>query len=204
MKKTLLSIFLFSIAFTGFSETWTIVNDGLTFSPDNIEIELGDDAIFNLGSIHNAVEVSQETWEADGNTPLSGGFALDFGGGAVTAEQLTAGTHYYVCSPHASLGMKGMIVVMNTTGVPANPLKVNISVYPNPSQGKFQVDVTEAQFTNSFTLEIYDARGQKIIASTQGSRQTSINVDLSAYPTGIYFIKIFEGNLLINRKILIQ
>jgi plastocyanin len=204
MKKTLLSIFLLSIAFTGFSTTWTIINEGFEFSPDNIEIELGDDIIFNIGSMHNAIEVSQATWEANGNTPLPGGFAVDFGGGAVSAEQLTAGTHYYVCAPHASGGMKGIITVQNTTGIPVNPLKETISIYPNPSQGKFQVDLTDVQFTNEYTLEIYNARGQRIFVSSQNSQQTSINLDLSDEPAGIYFIKLFEGDILFNRKILIQ
>lgn len=204
MKRTLLSFFLLSIAFTGFSATWTIVNEGLTFSPANVEIELGDDVVFELGAIHNAIEVSQQTWEANGNTPLPGGFAVGFGGGTVSAEQLTAGSHYYVCGPHASLGMKGIIVVQNTTGIPVNPLKASVSIYPNPSQGKFQLDLVDAQFTDNYTLEIYDARGQKIFASSQGHQQTSINVDLSTYPSGTYFIKLFEGNIIINRKILIQ
>lgn len=204
MKKTLLSFLMLLIAFTGFSETFTIVNSGFEFSPDNLEILLGDDVIFDLTSIHNAVEVSQATWEANGNTPLPGGFALDFGGGTVSAEQLTTGTHYYVCTPHASGGMKGMITVQNPTGIPVNPLKSTIAIYPNPSKGKFQLDIIDSQFENQYSLEIYDVRGQKVFSSFQNSQQTNINLDLSAYPAGIYFVKLFEGDLLYNRKILIQ
>lgn len=204
MKKTLLSFLMLSIAFTGFSETWTIANEGFTFSPNNLEIELGDSIIFSLGSIHNAVEVSQQTWEANGSTPLEGGFAVPLGGGLIAPNKLPEGTHYYVCQPHASNGMKGIIVVQVTTGIPSNPLTASISVYPNPSQGKFQVDLTNAQFTNDYALEIYDARGQKIYSTLQNSQQTSINLDLSDQPAGIYLLKLFEGNMLINRKILIQ
>lgn len=51
------------------------------------------------------------TWSVNGNTPLSGGFTRPFGGGLLTPSTgLTVGTHYYVCSPHASSGMKGIIV----------------------------------------------------------------------------------------------
>jgi len=204
MKKTLLFLLLITFSIAGFSETWIITNEGLTFSPDSIAIEVGDDVTFDIGSIHDAVEVSQETWEANGNTPLDGGFSVGFGGGTVSADQLPAGTHYYVCEPHASLGMKGMIVVINTTGIPVNPLKTDISVYPNPSQGKFQVDIVDSQFTNEFSLEIYDIKGQKIYATTQKSQQTSVNLDLSEYPAGIYFIRLSEGNLQYKRKILIK
>lgn len=186
------------------AETMTIVNEGFAFSPDSINIPLGYNILFDLGVIHNAVEVSQETWETNGNTPLDGGFAVPFGGGLVTSDMLPEGTHYYVCTPHAEGGMKGMIVVQGPSGVPANPLTESISVYPNPSQGKFQVDLSDTQFTNDYTVEIYNTRGQKIFTSSQNIQQTSLNLDLSAHPAGIYFIKLFEGDLLYNRKVLIQ
>ncbi|HEY9113902.1 MAG TPA: T9SS type A sorting domain-containing protein [Bacteroidales bacterium] len=186
------------------AETMTIVNEGFAFSPDSINIPLGYNILFDLGIIHNAVEVSQETWEANGNTPLDGGFAVPFGGGLVTSDMLPEGTHYYVCTPHAEGGMKGMIVVQGPSGILANTLAESISVYPNPSTGNFQVDLSDTQFVNNFTVEIYNSRGQKVFASTQNKQQTSLSLDLSAYPSGIYFVKLFEGNLLYNSKILIQ
>jgi|GEM_PF-574982 len=186
------------------AETMTIVNEGFAFSPDSINIPLGYNILFDLGDIHNAVEVSQETWEANGNTPLDGGFAVPFGGGLVTADILPEGTHYYVCTPHAEGGMKGRIVVQGPSGIPANTSTAHISVYPNPSLGKFQVDLRDTQFTNEYTIEIYDARGQKIYSSVQNRQQTSFSFDLSSYPGGIYFVKLFQGNLLYEGKILIQ
>jgi plastocyanin len=192
------------IVVQGSSETMTIVNEGFTFSPDSISIPIGYNIYFDLTDIHDAVEVSQSTWEANGNTPLEGGFTVPFGGGLVPANMLPQGTHYYVCEPHASGGMKGIIVVQDPSGIPSNTLTANVSVYPNPSNGKFQVDLTDAQFSHDYTVEIYNARGQKVFSTSQNSQQTNINMDLSAYPAGIYFVKLFEGDLLYNRKILIQ
>src|ERR1035437_5829805 len=82
--------------------TVTIVNSGFTFSPASVTINTGDSIKFVLASAHDIVEVSQTTWNASGNTPLSGGFTTPFGGGLVLPAGLAAGTHYFVCSPHAS------------------------------------------------------------------------------------------------------
>ena len=86
----------------------TVTNSGFTFTPSLLTVNAGDTVRFQLDSIHNAVEVSQATWDANGNTS-NGGFAVDFGGGDVVFN--TPGTYYYVCTVHASMGMKGRIVV---------------------------------------------------------------------------------------------
>ncbi len=111
MKNFLLSLLLVLPGISGFCTTWIVTNSGFTFSPSTITINPGDDVNFNLDVIHDAVEVSQSTWNANGNTPLAGGFQLSFGGGLVPSSKLGVGTHYYVCSPHASSGMKGTIIV---------------------------------------------------------------------------------------------
>ncbi|HMD13089.1 MAG TPA: hypothetical protein VKI62_00545, partial [Bacteroidota bacterium] len=81
------AIFLFCLLPTltslSFSATHTVTNSNVfTFTPDTITINLGDTVIFSLGSIHSAREVTQATWNANGNTS-NGGFNTPFGGGTV-------------------------------------------------------------------------------------------------------------------------
>lgn len=111
MKKIILiaAILLYSAA--GFSTTWTVSSLSMSFNPANITITAGDSVNFTLLSSHNAVEVSQATWNANGTTPLPGGFVEPFGGGLVLPSHLTVGVHYYVCQAHAAFGMKGKITV---------------------------------------------------------------------------------------------
>lgn len=113
-----------------FCTTWTVVNSGFAFSPATLTITDGDIVQFTLASNHNAREVSQTTWNANGNTALSGGFQTAFSGGTVTAAQLTVGTHYYVCSPHAGGGMKATIIVQ------AAPLPVSLTAFTATQQNK--------------------------------------------------------------------
>ncbi len=90
-------------------QTHTVTNAGFTFSPADITINAGDSVQWQLASIHTVLEVTQQTWNANGNTAKAGGFSTPFGGGTVKFD--TPGTYFYVCEPHASIGMKGKITV---------------------------------------------------------------------------------------------
>lgn len=94
-------------------KTVVIRNQGFTFTPKDTTIELGDTIRFSIGGSHDAVQVSMQEWEANGNTPLANGFSVSFGGGKVVLK--AEGTYYYVCTPHASLSMKGIIRVKAAT-----------------------------------------------------------------------------------------
>lgn len=111
MKKLILSLFLLA-GLTGFSKTWTITNTGTNFTPSTLTIETGDSVLFTIGSMHNVVEVSKEIWDVDEASPLLSGFQLPKGGGIILPAQLKEGTHYYVCVPHVSLGMKGTLLFL--------------------------------------------------------------------------------------------
>jgi len=93
--------------------THVVNSAGLIYNPDSIRITQGDAVQFQIGGSHDAREVSQATYNANGNT-WNGGFQTAFGGGLVNVPNL--GIYYYVCTPHASLGMKGRIFVQPYTG----------------------------------------------------------------------------------------
>ena len=204
MKKAILLFGMISFAVAAFSATINITNAGFTFSPANVTINLGDDINFQLGGSHNAVEVSKATFESGGNTPLPGGFSVEFGGGVVTADKLTAGTHYYVCSPHASLGMKGTITVLNTTGVAQYEPKDGISVYPNPSGGNFQLRISNPRISKEFDVEIFNVVGAKVYSKPELAQQHVFNIEAADLPKGTYILKVNNGEAAYYRKIVIR
>ena len=86
-----------------------VTTQGLDFIPDLIYCDLGDTVFFTLTPSHNAVQVSQTTYQNNGGTPLDGGFNIDYGqSGYFVPESI--GTYYYVCQPHLP-GMKARIIV---------------------------------------------------------------------------------------------
>jgi plastocyanin len=197
--KILLSILLMVLALSGYSKTLTITASGFQFTPASITINIGDTVNFNIGSSHNAVEISKATYDANGTTPLPG-FSEPFGGGKVLPDQLTVGTHYYVCTPHASYGMKGTIVVQNTTGVAEFQQKPEISVYPNPSNGMFHLAINGLQDTKRYNLEVLNLLGEKVYAS--GFASDHSDIDLSNSSNGIYFIKFTDGQNMITKRVI--
>jgi len=199
--KFIFFITLFFISFTAFSTTWTITNSGDAFTPTSITINVGDTVVFSITTMHNVVEVSQATWNADGSTALTGGFQLPYGGGTLSS-QLTVGTHYYVCQPHASLGMKGIIIVQSTLGINENTLKTSASIYPNPSKGRFQLSINNIDLTKNSFVEIYNIVGAQVFQSAIINPR--LDIDLSNQSKGIYFIKIVNGQTILTRKTVIQ
>ena len=116
MKKQILIAFLMMLLFSCSKEnndpqnTDNIIRtSGFNFVPNLVNCNVGDTIFFDLGGTHNAVEVSEESYNSNSSTPLENGFIFDFGSsGYIVANELK--TYYYVCTPHLP-NMKARIVV---------------------------------------------------------------------------------------------
>jgi plastocyanin len=187
--KTILTCLVFALCSEiALSTIVPVVNSGLTFSPSTITVNVGDTVSFSLASIHNVAEVSQVTYTANGNTQLQGGFSTPFGGGLVFTTVLSLGTHWFVCQPHAAMGMKGKIFVQNATGIAENLLQSRISVYPNPFKSKVTLDFNQV------------VRGTLLVSNSFGEalQETTISVsaltlDLGDKPNGVYFVAVTDA-----------
>lgn len=198
MKTILLSILLVTLSTAGFCTVHVITRSGNNFVPSTLTITNGDSVNFQLSIYHNVIEVSQATWNANGTAPLPG-FSLPLGGGMVLPAQLTTGTHYYVCGEHATTDtMKGIIIVQNPAGIEKNQIVDDISVFPNPSCGKFLVSGFMFRVGE---LEIYNIQGEKILHTNISQPLSSINLDVS---NGIYFINIKTEHGIANKKIVVN
>lgn len=202
IKKTTISLLLAAGSFVGFAKTWEVTTPGFSFSPNALTVASNDTIKFVLGGNHDAKEVSKTTWDANGKTPIANGFSTPFGGGIVLAKDLSIGTHYYVCTPHAGGGMKATITVEAVTGVEQNDLDAVISVYPNPSNGQVQVDASQLDLSENNTLAVYSSQGEKISEIIITTSQSTI--DLSNQPKGIYFIRISTKNGIVSKQVTIQ
>jgi len=157
-------IFLTLYACSLQATTHTITNSGFTFSPSSLTIELGDTVLFSIGGTHTVVEVSQTTWNANGNTQLPGGFSRGSGGGTVVIT--TTGVHYYVCGVHNLSGMKGTITVNPVTDVQPvsdrTPARFSLAQnYPNPFNPSTAIgfSITRTSFTE---IAVYDGIGRRV------------------------------------------
>jgi len=203
MRNFTLSILFIFIAFAGSATTWTINNSGFAFSPSTLTINEGDTVVFELAGEHNSVEVSQTTWNMNGNTPLSGGWVLPFGGGMVLPADLTVGTHWYVCQPHASGGMKGMIIVEETTSTDDTKVGPPFSFYPNPSQGVISLITPNSVTAKNLKVNVFDLSGNEVYTTTLSEQHTDV-IDLTSMPKGVYMIHVYDDKGIRSRKLILQ
>jgi hypothetical protein len=79
----------------------------------------------------------------------------------------------------------------------ARSLKNSISIYPNPSNGRFTVVPENNQTVK--TLEVYNIIGERILL-----QHSSNEVNISNAQTGIYFVKVDDGTEIYTKKITVQ
>ena len=188
MKTNKLLLFLLLLTNTiGFCATITIssTSSSMVFSPSTVTIDFGDVVDFSLASIHDAVEVSESTWNANSSSPLSGGFQVPFGGGSLT--DLSVGTHWYVCQNHVGMGMKGKITV-TALGVNENQFAKNFSVFPNPTNDIITVKIIDSDFGSTYSVT--NVLGKQVLSGQLDELTTT--VDLSQLTSGIYFFQVGE------------
>ncbi len=76
-----------------------------------------------------------------------------------------------------------------------------VSVFPNPSNGKF---IFTANNNSINAIEIYNAMGTKVFSSSDFKLIPFNEINLSEFAKGIYFIKIDGGKKIYSEKIVIQ
>jgi len=206
-KMIIILLVTLTTANTSFSTTFTITNSGFSFSPSNITINVGDQINFVLESVHTAREVSQATWNANGTTS-NGGFDLPNGGGTVTFNQ--AGTYYYVCVPHASFGMKGIITVntatdVKTTGETIPNNFILMQNYPNPFNPTTTISFSLP--TKSFvSLKVYDVLGNEVavlLSDELPAGKFERQWNAAELPSGVYFYSLKAGSFTSTKKLLL-
>ncbi len=108
-----------------------------------------------------------------------------------------AGVNLPVLNPISVVG-----ICKITTNIEESLFNNTIAVYPNPSNGIFQLTFDNMQLING-ALEILNALGERVYITSNIKSQ--MQIDLSALSKGIYFVKIVgETEQVYNQKIVIQ
>ena len=168
----------------------------------------GDDAIelFENGvviDIHGDINVdgTGEPWDTvdswgyrvDGTGPDGSSFVLanwTFGGSA----ELDGATNSESTSPFP-IG-----TYSNTTASVGDNSIAGFSTYPNPVRGNILTVTTSS--TDTKTVNIFNVLGRKVFSQTFSSMTKTMNV--SEIASGVYIMKVTEGNNIATKKLIIE
>jgi plastocyanin len=189
MKKSYILIFIISfLSVSVFGAQFTVITSGFTYSPATTNAAVGDTINFAASTTHPTTQVSQATWNANGSTPLAGGFGVHTSNFmyVITAP----GNIYFVCQNHVSSGMKGQIVV-TVSNVAEMIGDNNVKLLTN------SIMYNQATVLNTTglhgQLEVYDLTGKVVsVNRITGDARQQVPVDLQR---GIFLYRfIMEGN----------
>jgi plastocyanin len=202
MKKLiLLTSAIFALSQLSAQVTHTVSKGtGNTFSPASLTVNQGDVVHFALTAPHDVTQVSLETWNANGTTPLAGGFVFSTGSGDYTAT--SPGTIYYVCTIHVSASqMKGSILVNAVTGINDIHTEVIPKLYPNPANDK--ITLRADKYSSIEEIRISDLSGKSVkVLSKPTISDDQVNMDIADLKKGIYFISVKTVNGIETEKLL--
>ncbi|MCB8999033.1 MAG: T9SS type A sorting domain-containing protein [Bacteroidales bacterium] len=186
MKNLIIIIcsFVFALPLQA-QETYTVTASGFSFTPATIDAFTGDNIVFQVGSAHPVIQVSQTTYNSNGNTALSGGFSFPSGTG--TFVPVEAGTYYYVCANHFSSGMKGKINVSFPLSLQKNTNENAYTVYPNPASENIIFRNSKNEVPD--IIRIYDITGNEVYKfSGLNASESDDLLDISSLKKGMYII----------------
>jgi hypothetical protein len=81
-----------------------------------------------------------------------------------------------------------------------------LNIYPDPAKDRINLDYYNP-YGGVLAYSVYDIFGKQIFNKTEGFCQQGTirkQIDISAYPSGIYLISVISGKSISTRKLIIQ
>jgi plastocyanin len=113
------------------------------------------------------------------------------------------GNYTYDCHPASPHGETASIVVTSTTGVKESVEPgFHFNVFPNPSKGKFQIEIDETFLTQTSSIEVHNLQGE-LVFQTPMTQSRSYHV-IDAASKGVYLVSLHIGSVILTRKLIID
>lgn len=154
----------------------------------------------------NATSFTAEDGTASATiTGIAGPYTYQWNNGETTSSisGLRLGTYAVaVTAANGNCIAWGYFPNTSPTGIDnIQPVVNSIIVYPNPSDGKFKFT---SKNNNINSIEIFNTLGENIYSVTNSKHQNENEINISNNPKGIYFVKIYDGEKIQTKKIIIQ
>ncbi len=156
---------------------------------------------------HDGLLTGTMAYQARRNTEINYAVLVNsnYSSGQYTALSSLVGTIIPLITSWPAIDLFDSTILCSPTTSVKNISKNSFlfTVYPNPSNGKFTVNVEGFQQENC-KLEICNLLGQEIYTAFFKEQQSTIDIDLSGFPKGFYFVKFDDGTNSYKQKIIIE
>ena len=193
MKFTLRFLMMALVAMISFSAaatTYTVTQQGLTFSPNQLPVEVG-------GIVLSAtVPPGAATWDALLTSSMQ---TFEY---TVTVE----GIYGYVCTPHALAGMVGGFMAVLPSSAKTQ-VQANFTMSAGTSANGNLFVTLENATSDMATVTLVDITGRNAMTLHHGAISDAtftIRQEVAVLQRGIYFVRFDEGARVVTRKVLIQ
>ncbi len=119
---------------------------------------------------------------------------------AVKLETTASGTYY-----NLSNGIMDSVSTQWSVGVEENFSEADINLYPNPSDGKFYVEL-DFKSPQSVKIEIIDALGQIVLSENYGDQinYSKKQFDMTGFGSQLYLVKIKSETQTITKRVFVR
>ena len=179
----------------------TAQNNPSHFLPDTVFATVGDTVRWEwVAGVHDVGPINSSF--------IPGGAAMwsapiDVGNLSYEYVVTVAGSYYYVCHPSTPHGEDAYMEVSGGTGLNQDEsMEDLLNIYPNPSNGHFNIQIGGSMFTNRTELEIYDLTGKLVFKSLIIKSLSTI--DLFELERGSYMLRFTNDKAIRTKKIIIR
>ena len=156
---------------------------------------------------HDGLLTGTMAYQARRNTEINYALSVNssYSSGQYTALSSLVGTIVPLITSWPAIDLFDSTIICSPTNsvnnISKNPFL--FTVYPNPSNGKFTVKAEGLQQENC-KLEIFNLLGKEIYTAFFKEQQSTLDIDLSSFPKGFYFVKFDDGTNSYKQKIIIE
>jgi len=145
------------------------------------------------------------------NTSNSGHCYWNFGDGSLS--QVSNPTHTYLHNGTYQVSLKvdndcgidsiiKTVVINSATSINASFNNDGIKLFPNPNSGEFRVQFTGNHYYNN--LSVFDVLGNEILRKDIEITQETIDINISIFNSGVYFVRLISKDKISVIRIIKQ
>lgn len=128
-------------------------------------------------------------------------------GGTGFRKKIAAGTYFVIISTWAPPQTVDFLLNMSWesgSAVENSDLMNNLSVYPNPTTGKFTVSISNTEATD-LTIELVNISGQVVYRNEVKSAYSyNDDIDATSFAKGVYYLKVSDSKGVNVKKVVVQ